>query len=120
MPKCILTVDDDPVVQELVQRTLRKNGYETISATNGEDALELLKNNKPDLILLDVQMPKMDGYAFIIDKSKVPELEKIPIIVLTSFKETEPLFKRHGVKAYLLKPIDINEMLGKIQATITA
>lgn len=120
MAKCILTVDDDPVVQELVKRTLARNGYETLSATNGEDALELLKTKRPDLILLDVQMPKMDGYAFIIDKSKLPDVSTIPIIVLTSFKETEPLFKRHGVKAYLLKPIDIKDMLTKIEASLPA
>jgi CheY-like chemotaxis protein len=120
MPKCILTVDDDPVVQELVRRTLEKNGYETIAASNGEDALALLESRKPDLILLDVQMPKMDGYAFIIDKSKVPELAQIPIIVMTSFKETEPLFKRHGVKAYILKPIDINQMMAKVKEAIPA
>jgi len=118
MPKYILVIDDDPVTSELVKRTLQGQGYEVGTDHNGQDALEDLKKRKPDLILMDVQMPKMDGYTFILEKTKIPELADIPVIVLTSMKETAPLFKRHGVKAYLLKPLDSKDLLDKVQAIL--
>jgi CheY-like chemotaxis protein len=118
MPKCVLVVDDDQVVHVLAKGTLESKGYEIISARDGLEALEVLKTKIPDLILLDVQMPKMDGYAFIMKKTADPALAKIPVIVLTSMGKTEPLFKRHGVKAYLLKPIETKDLLEKIQAII--
>jgi CheY-like chemotaxis protein len=118
MPKYVLAVDDDPMIVELVKRTLQDKGHEVITAQNGLEALEALKKKIPDLILLDVQMPKMDGYAFILKKSTDPAIAGIPVIVLTSMVKTEPLFKRHGVKAYLLKPIDTQDLLDKIQAIL--
>jgi CheY-like chemotaxis protein len=118
MPKCVLVVDDDPVVIGLVQRTLQDKGYEVMSAQDGQEALEVIKQKIPDLILLDVQMPTMDGYTFIMEKSNDPEIAHLPVIVLTSRNKTEPLFKRHGIKAYLVKPINIQDLLAVIQAVI--
>jgi len=118
MAQCILTVDDDAIVIALAKHTLKNKGYEVISAQNGEEALAALKKKIPDLILLDVQMPVMDGYTFIMKKSAVPEYANIPVIVLTSMEKTEPLFKRHGVKAYLLKPLNPESLLNKIQSIL--
>lgn len=118
MPKCVLVVDDDRIVHELAKHTLQAKGYEVITSQDGLEALELLKSRKPDLIMLDVQMPKMDGYTFIMKKTSDPAIAKIPVIVLTSLGKTEPMFKRHGVKAYLLKPINTQDLLDKIQAII--
>jgi two-component system chemotaxis response regulator CheY len=118
MPKCILVVDDDPVIIRFVQRTLQGSGYEVMTAQDGLEALESLKKQIPDLILLDVGMPKMDGYAFIMEKSNNPAFAGIPVIVLTTMDKTEPLFKRHGVKAYLLKPIETQELLDKIKSIV--
>lgn len=116
MPKCVLVADDDPVTVELVRTTLQSQGYEVLTAQDGEEALEALKTRTPDLILLDIQMPKMDGYAFIMKKLSDPAMTDIPVIVLTAMAKTEPLFKRHGVMAYLLKPINTQDLLDKIQA----
>lgn len=116
MPKCILIVDDDPMNRELAKRTLQSKGYEVMTAQDGLDALEVLKTKIADLILLDVQMPKMDGYAFILKKKADPAIAPIPVIMLTALGATEPLFKRHGVKAYLLKPINTQDLLDKVQA----
>ncbi len=118
MPKCILSVDDDPVVLGLIQHTLQGHGYEVITAQDGKMALEILQNKIPDLILLDVQMPNMNGYTFISEKLHVPSLAKVPIVVISSLKETMPLFKRHGVKAYLLKPLNIQALLETVQAIL--
>lgn len=116
MSKCILVVDDDFLSVELVKRTLQSKGYEIMTAKDGQEALDMMGKKAPDLILLDVQMPKMNGYTFIIEKAKIPAIADIPVFVLTVSKETEPLFKRHGVKAYLLKPLNTEDMLNKIQA----
>jgi len=118
MPKCILVVDDDRAVIELAKRTIQGKGYEVITAQDGQEALEVMNNRIPDLILLDIQMPKMDGYAFILKKSSDPAFAGIPVIVLTAMDKTEPLFKRHGVTSYLLKPINTQDLLDKIQAIV--
>ncbi len=118
MPKCILVVDDDSVNTLLAKRTLESKGYEVITSQDGQAALDTLKTKIPDLILLDVNMPKMDGYTFIMEKAKVPEFKSIPVIMLTAAKENAPLFKRHGVKAYLIKPLNAQELLDKVQAVV--
>ena len=120
MPKTILVVDDEPVVVEIAKRKLEDRGYEVLTAGNGEEALESLKTKVPDLIVLDIQMPKMNGYTFMMEKSKTPEYVKIPVIVLTAYNEMEPLFKRHGVKAYLLKPLKLQDLLDKVTLVVGA
>jgi len=77
-----------------------------------------LKKKVPHLIILDVQMPKMNGYTFIMEISKVPEYGSIPVIVTTAHNETEPLFKRHGIRAYLLKPLKLQELLDKVSEVL--
>jgi CheY-like chemotaxis protein len=116
MPKCVLVVDDDLLNVQLVKRTLEAKGYEVLTAHDGLEALEALNKKIPDLILLDVQMPRMDGYTFIMKKTSTPAIAGIPVIVLSAMEKTVPLFKRHGVKAYLLKPIDTQDLLNKITA----
>ncbi len=118
MPKCIFVVDDDRVNVDLIKHTLQSNGYDVISAEDGEQALEVLKKKIPDLILLDVHMPKMDGYTFIMKKNSDPAIAAIPVIVLTAESKTEPLFKRHRIKAYLLKPVNTPDLLEKVRATV--
>jgi len=118
MPKNILLVDDDRMSVELVKRKLQEQGYEIRSAGNGAEALELLKSKIPDLIVLDVHMPDMDGYAFIMERNKTPQYTKIPVVMVTAAKETGPLFKRHGVKAYLIKPIQMQELLDTVNKIV--
>ena len=68
--------------------------------------------------MLDVQMPKMDGYTFIMKKNSDPAFANIPVVVLSSLGTTAPMFKRHGVKAYLIKPLNTQELIDKIQAIV--
>lgn len=114
MPKSILVVDDEPVVVEITKRKLQESGYEVMIAGDGEEAFVQLNKKMPDIIILDIQMPKMNGYSFIMEKSKSAKFVDIPVIVLTAYNEMEPLFKRHGIKAYLLKPLKMNELLEKV------
>ena len=114
MPKSILVVDDEPVVVEITKHKLQDLGYEVYTAGDGLQAFQRLKSKIPDLILLDVQMPNMNGYTFIMEKSKIPEYVNIPVVVLTAYNEMEPLFKRHGIKAYLLKPLKLQDLMDKV------
>jgi len=114
MPKSILVVDDEPVVVEITKRKLEDRGYVVNTAGNGIEALAQLKVKIPDLILLDIQMPDMNGYTFIMEKVKVPEYFDIPVVVLTAYNEMEPLFKRYNVKAYLLKPLKLQDLFEKV------
>lgn len=114
MSKFILIVDDDPLVVEICKHKLIQDGYTVLTATNGEEAFKALGAQKVDLIILDVQMPEMDGYTFILEKAKIPDYADIPVLVLTTLGEVEPIFKRHGVKGYLLKPLNIQELFNKV------
>ena len=118
MPKTILVVDDEPVIVEIGRRKLTEIGYKVLTARDGVEALRELKTGKPDLVLLDIQMPNMNGYTFMMEKNKLPEFAKTPIIVLTAYSEMEPLFKRHGAIAYLLKPLKLQDILDRVKATI--
>jgi CheY-like chemotaxis protein len=114
MPKNILVVDDDRLMVELNRRKLEERGYVVQTASNGQEALERLKSQIPDMILLDVNMPDMNGYTFIIEKDKTPEYINIPVVMLTASDETRRLFERHRVKGYLLKPYKLQELFDKV------
>ncbi len=114
MPKSILVVDDEPVVLEITKRKLEERGYQVLTASDGIEAFVALKSKIPELILLDIQMPRMNGYTFIMEKAKIPEYVNIPVVVLTAYNEMEPLFKRHRIKAYLLKPLKLQDLIDKV------
>ncbi len=120
MPKTILVVDDEPVIVEIAKRKLTELGYEIATAGNGVEAINQMKAKKPDLILLDIQMPVMNGYTFMMEKVKMPDYAKVPVVVLTAYAEMEPLFKRHGAIAYILKPIKLQDVIALVQKTIGA
>ena len=114
MPKSILVVDDEAVVAEISKRKLEEYGYEVRTAGDGNEAFLSLKTKIPDLIVLDVQMPKMNGYTFMMEKDKIPEYAHVPVIAVTAYGDMEPLLKRHGLKAYLLKPLKLQTLIDKI------
>ena len=99
---------------EIAKRKLEELGYDVHTASNGQEALERLKSKTPDLIILDVHMPDMNGYTFIIEKDKTPEYANIPVVVLTAYNESQRLFKRHRVKGYLLKPLKLQDLFDKV------
>ncbi|MDE2028535.1 MAG: response regulator [Candidatus Omnitrophica bacterium] len=113
MPKSILVVDDEPVVVEISKRKLEETGFEVRTASNGNEAFASLKFKIPDLIFLDIQMADMNGYTFIMEKDKIPEYVHIPVVVLTAYAEMEPLFRRHRIKDYLIKPLKLQDLINK-------
>ena len=118
MPKTILIVDDDAVSRELLQHTLSQKGYQISTAEDGGPALEMVLKNPPDLILLDIEMPNVNGYTFITElrhREAQKGSAKIAVLVLTAHDKMEPIFKRHGVRGYLLKPIDMLSLLKRVK-----
>lgn len=116
MPK-ILVVDDDPNIRELVSLFLRREGYEVLEAVNGEDALNRLEAVKPDLAVIDVMMPKMDGWALC---SALRESFDMPLLMLTAKGETAHKVKGFelGADDYVVKPFDPPELIVRVKALL--
>ena len=113
MAKKILVIDDDRTTARMVQSGLQQS-FEVEVALDGDIGLEKVKQVRPDLIVLDIQMPRMNGYTFMLELKKLKEAQSIPIIVLTAHNEWEAIFRYKGVKDYMVKPIKIEELLMKI------
>jgi len=113
----ILVVDDEIQLIELVQIRLEADGYEVITANDGEEGLEKAKSEKPDLILLDVMMPKMDGYQACSLLKNDEQTKNIPVILFTgkAQEDFEDVGKKAGADAFITKPFDPPELLAKIE-----
>lgn len=119
MSKKILVVDDDPVIIRLVQSFLSSKGFEVVTAYDGLDALVQIKRESPELVVLDIEMPEINGYDVCHELRFNSDFDKIPIILLT-IREQE-LDERLGKKInieYLPKPVDTNKLLEKINQMI--
>lgn len=118
MPKKILVVDDDLEIVELVRKRLEANQYDVLTASDGVAGFSLAQEHKPDLIVLDVVMPNMDGYTFVQELRRNEVLKKTPIIVITAKSDMETLFLSEGVDHCLIKPIQTNQFLEKVRSLI--
>ncbi|MCP4693768.1 MAG: response regulator [Desulfobacterales bacterium] len=115
MPKKILIIEDDPIIVKYLETLFQDNGYETISAGNGKDGLDLLKKEKPDMISLDLELPDEWGPRFYRKMSKLKDLKKTPVVVVSG------LAGQHAVKnavAFVRKPFDPDKLLGIVKKTI--
>lgn len=119
MPK-ILIAEDEPDIRELVAFTLRFSGYEVVSASNGEEAVKLATVEVPDLILMDVRMPRMTGYDACRVMKADPELKHIPIVFLSAKgQETEvQAGLEAGAEEYLLKPFAPMQLIERVRAIL--
>jgi CheY-like chemotaxis protein len=113
----VLVVDDDAAARDLLTRHLEKDGYRVKTASNGKDALELLKKIRPDAITLDILMPKMDGWSVLGNLKKDPNLKTIPVIML-SITDDRRLGYALGASEFLTKPIDQKELLATMDRHI--
>jgi two-component system KDP operon response regulator KdpE len=114
----ILVVDDEPAFVSLVSQALTHQGYEVLKAGSGQEALRLLFAHKPDLVLLDVAMPGMDGWQTC---QRIRELCDIPIIMLTGRHNTEEDIVcgfDYGADDYLIKPVGNRELVARVQAVL--
>jgi CheY-like chemotaxis protein len=130
-PKKILVIDDEPHVVRYLETLLQDNGYTTISASNGKEGLERVKEEKPDLVCLDITMPETTGIRFYRDLKEDPELAAIPIVIVTAltgfggdadavrrFLST----RRHvpPPDGFIAKPIDQQALLDTVAKLVSA
>jgi len=113
----ILYVEDNIDNRTLVRRILMAEGYNLIEAVNATEGLEVLKNTRPDLILMDINMPDMDGYSLTAKIKNTPGLETIPIIALTAnvMRGDREKSLEAGCDGYIQKPIDIDLLPEQIE-----
>ena len=116
MAKKILVVDDDPVVVQYIENVLTDNGYETCSAGGGVEALDMVKNEKPDLITLDLEMPDEWGPKFYRRLVKEKEFRDMPILVISGMAGRHLSIRK--VVGHLAKPFDPDEMVALIREAI--
>jgi len=113
----ILIVEDDKFLRELIKRKLQEVGFEAVSAVNGQEGLAIAQKEKFSLILLDLIMPGLDGFSFLLEAQKLPSLSAIPIIILSNLGQQEDIDKarRLGAVDFLIKAhFTPNEIVDKI------
>jgi DNA-binding response OmpR family regulator len=117
MPTRILIVDDEPRYLRLLEANLRTEGYEVIPASDGSQAIELFTSNPTDMILLDVMMPKLDGFAVC---QRIRQFSNVPIIMLTAKGEEQDRVRGldMGADDYLTKPFSATELLARVRAVL--
>ncbi len=120
MSRKILVVEDNDMNRRLVRILLKANGYEVIEATTGDEAMEYLKDQTPDLILMDIQLPNTDGLALSREIKSNPLTKDVPIIAVTAYamKGDRDKTLEAGCDDYISKPIDINEIRTKVKQYI--
>lgn len=116
MSNKILIVEDNPQSLKLIQMALRPHGYTLLKATDGEEALEMAIQEKPDLIIMDIQLPKISGLEVTKKLRRMLEFSKTPIIAITAYamKGDEERIIEAGCDAYLAKPIDPRDLLSVV------
>lgn len=108
----VLVVEDNPAMNEAISEILRMEGYRVISAVNGVEALAILEQERPDVVVSDIMMPGIDGYELLRRARQDPRLRTLPFIFLTARSSTEDyrLAKRIGIEDYLVKPVDSRDL----------
>jgi CheY-like chemotaxis protein len=117
MSPSALVIDDDKLLLRLVELNLAKLGIKVIQADNGKDAIRLALEEKPDLILLDIMMPQMDGFEVIRQLKAIKETSSIPVVMLTakSNPEDRERCQELGAVGYITKPFRLEELRGLVQ-----
>ncbi len=113
----ILVADDDPQLLRLMSRNLQFEGYSLLTASDGKQALDLFEQHQPDLLLLDVMMPKIDGFAVC---TRIREFSVVPIIIITARGQDQDKVQglNLGADDYLTKPFNVDELLARVRAVL--
>ena len=116
MSHTILIVDDDPPMRAIIDIMLRREGYDVVQAEDGREALYLLETLKPDALIVDVMMPKMDGLSLCRELRTKPQTQKLPVLILSVL--SDPRSRQNGLEAganrYLSKPILRRQLVGEV------
>ena len=121
MPKKILVVDDERNIVRLIEVNLTQYGYEVVTAFDGVEALEKVERGKPDLIVLDVMMPRMDGFEVLRTLKANPATAEIPVVMLTAKAQDADVVRgwRSGVDMYLTKPFNPLDLLTHVKRILS-
>lgn len=111
--RTLLVVDDDPAIRLILVQNLKLEGYEVKEAIDGGEALDLIAAEPPDLIILDVMLPVLDGFEVLERLRSKPATAELPVIMLTALSSTEEIWAgwNKGVDYYMTKPFDIEEII---------
>lgn len=117
MSKKIVLAEDEPQIARLIEFKLKKEGYSVTWKENGEEALKAIKADKPDLILLDIMMPVMDGYEVLRRLKEDENLKSIPVVMLTARAQEKDIVKGidMGAEDYITKPFHPAELLARVK-----
>ena len=119
MPHTILVVDDEGTIRELLAELLAIEGYEVVCASNGREALQLVALKSPHLVILDANMPGMDGMETTWELRSQHETCWLPIIMVTAFGDTRTEALHAGVDDFVTKPFKISDLLGRVKALLS-
>jgi len=119
-PNTLLLIDDDPNLVLLVKDYLEMRGYNVVTAKNGRDALKALEKDIPNLIICDVMMPEMDGYAFVKKVRENPQTNWLPILFLSAKGQIQDRVAglSKGADVYMVKPFEPDELVAQIEASL--
>ncbi|MEI7834569.1 MAG: response regulator [bacterium] len=121
MPKKVLACDDERHIVRLIQVNLERAGYEVVTAFDGREALKKIDEEHPDMVVLDVMMPYMDGFETLKHIRANPATRNLPVIMLTAKAQDQDVFQgySHGVDIYLTKPFNPMELLTFVKRIFT-
>lgn len=113
----IITIDDDPVVRTLIKKTFSSLGFEVITAADGIEGLRAIENNQPDIIILDVMMPIIDGLEVLKRIKATPKIAKIPVIMFTAISDGHMVVEtsKFGADDYIIKPFQSSVLIQKVK-----
>jgi DNA-binding response OmpR family regulator len=116
----VLVVDDEPSIAKILRKQLEVAGFDVTVAVDGEDGLAKVRDWKPELVLLDVMLPKLNGHEVCKALKADPELARIPVIMLTAKtqRQDQDLAQRQGADAFLTKPFQLAELLAKVKGLL--
>jgi two-component system chemotaxis response regulator CheY len=117
MAKRVLTIDDSKTMRDMLMLTLSDAGYDVIQAIDGQDGIDVLGDDKVDVVITDINMPKMDGYEVIRNLRSNPTHKSTPILVLTTESDTEKknLARDAGATGWMVKPFDPDQLVATIR-----
>ncbi|MBU0574156.1 MAG: response regulator [Candidatus Margulisbacteria bacterium] len=117
----IMVVDDEKEVQDVLQTRFEALGYDVVIAENGEEALEKVKTDKPDLIILDIKMPKLDGYGVCRNLKGDKDFKDTPIVMLSvkAMEKDREIGLKCGAEAYITKPFDPKKLVDTVKSLLS-
>jgi CheY-like chemotaxis protein len=117
----VLVVDDDPSIRRMIVAALRRDGYDFLEAPNGREALDLMRSDHPDVVVLDLMMPVVSGWQVLEERATEAALRDIPVIIVSANRDPEVgTVLDQGVCAFLPKPFDIGALSALVRACLVA